>query len=517
MKIVELIYNPYVPNLKIKINNQNISEFSQLIQFFDEPIWYWKDKLFDILYDEIKEDYILYFTGTLFHQQLIDQVIKNEDHCKKIILKNYDVNINLQNRLKDLDRIYKSHNFNISKIINKFFLVYLDDSETIISNLKNLEISNSFCEIKFQIINESSLLKASNNIFISNKYSNIERISKKYINSDEPNYFIYLQNKKNRFLKFEKNNYIFESNEETLVNTIFDIMLTFPLEQILSIVISTINKNIELKGVLLQKIRKVTQIDPIVKIKYESTIEIKKSKPIKIVFIPEISKEIRLIYRSLDKEIATCDGMYIYGHNEGKTRIEVYKEGEAVPCEILYVTVIKRNRITSLLFDDDFVQIGINDIFQNKLSYFPEDADNISNIQWKVTDPSVLSLLKNGVVKAKNVGECRLICTVENVSVSCNYRVLPYLERIELNIDNPLVIERGKDLDINVSLYPVNAIDGQYSIKSLNMDIVNVIGNTLSAKKIGETEIQIENNTKRISKSIKIQVVKKKKKGKFWF
>ena len=78
-----------------------------------------------------------------------------------------------------------------------------------------------------------------------------------------------------------------------------------------------------------------------------------------------------------------------------------------------------------------------------------------------------------------------------------------------------------KDIELEISPSPKNAIDKGYQISSSDIMVINTFGTTIHPVSIGEAEVIVYNNTKTIQKSIKIKVVKKvqekssKKKG-FW-
>lgn len=62
-RMVEIEYNPYIPQLQIVIDGLQPPDFSRLIQYSDEDIWQWAHEIVDTIYAEVRDDFILSFTA----------------------------------------------------------------------------------------------------------------------------------------------------------------------------------------------------------------------------------------------------------------------------------------------------------------------------------------------------------------------------------------------------------------------------------------------------------------------
>ena len=69
--LVELQYNPYLPQLSILINGTPPSDLSRLIQYSDEDIWQWADEIMDAIYAETREKFAVYFIGMPYDADVI--------------------------------------------------------------------------------------------------------------------------------------------------------------------------------------------------------------------------------------------------------------------------------------------------------------------------------------------------------------------------------------------------------------------------------------------------------------
>ena len=262
-------------------------------------------------------------------------------------------------------------------------------------------------------------------------------------------------------------------------------------------------------------------IEPIVNIAVASEVEVGRSIKLNISLDPDTGNIPNLIYRIRDQNIASCDGMNLYGLKEGMSVIEVYKQGSSKPLFVKDFRVYKRKRITRLIFSDDNLLLGTGDSKQIKLDYYPIDADNRSQITWKSSDESIVSVNQTGKLIARSPGKCRIICTAENVSSQCMCSVLPYMEELVFDIDDDGCINLSpmQEYVLSYTCTPEDCIDRKLTITSTDNDVVNVVNETLYAKNKGNAQITIRNESRRISRTLDVVVgrnTQKEKKGGFF-
>ena len=196
----------------------------------------------------------------------------------------------------------------------------------------------------------------------------------------------------------------------------------------------------------------------------------------------------------------------------GKSTLYIYRVGESIPCSEIAFSVIKRNRIQEIIFDNQNIVVGENTYHRINFRIVPDDADNLDSIFWKSNNPQVASVDANGILKAHSPGSCDIRCFAENVSGVFRCIVKPFLEDIVLE-DDSLNIFYGQEQDLKIHLIPGNAIDGGLYISSMDMRIANVVGTKIQAVGVGNTRIIVENENHNVRKSINVTVTEQKKKG----
>ena len=259
-------------------------------------------------------------------------------------------------------------------------------------------------------------------------------------------------------------------------------------------------------------------IEPLINVNYNLPVEVGKSNRVSVSLSPPIGKTPKLVFKVRNDKIASCDGMAIYGRNAGSTVLEIYKSGEKLPFAKKEIKVIKRNRITNILLSDDSLLLGEGDRASIKSDYAPVDADNTNEIKWKSTDDSVVSVDSMGRLLAKSTGDCRIICTAENVSAQCICQVKPYLNEIIIETpleENVLHMLPLQEETLLLKTIPDNSIDGQITVDTSDYNVVNVVGHKLIDKNKVNAIITIYNKNKRFTKSFTVIVGKPKKQNIF--
>ena len=106
--LVELQYNPYVPRLKVLINGKQPSDYSRLIQYSNEDIWQWCNEILDVIYSEIRDDFVVSFTGYKSDADLLTFAAKRSPYCLGVKQQEYVVNEPLQKRLGKINQFIKN-------------------------------------------------------------------------------------------------------------------------------------------------------------------------------------------------------------------------------------------------------------------------------------------------------------------------------------------------------------------------------------------------------------------------
>ena len=97
----------------------------------------------------------------------------------------------------------------------------------------------------------------------------------------------------------------------------------------------------------------------------------------------------------------------------------------------------------------------------------------------------------------------------------CRVTVKPMLQDI-LSKENSILLQYGETHDLDIHCLPPNSLDGQQIlITSMDMRIVNVMGNKIQGIGEGTTRIVLSNQSGTIRKEISVTV--RPQKGKHWW
>lgn len=515
-RLVEIEYNPYIPQLHVIIDGLQPPEFSRLIQYSDEDIGLWAHEIVDTIYAEVRDDFILLFTGTEQDAAVIRFVCEKCKNCIGFKYNNFQISDSLPKRMGKLNQLIKKAGITTyaKTVIDATFLIppaqqqYLED-------IMSIDINNTFCAVRISTIGLKSQYEDDCNSVLFVLCENAEEGAQylKKMSIQKPAFLLVLGNS-NGVLSITRDSWVIETTKEQLFTTIFDCFIQMPL-------VSAFRKcamSIQGGNKIVKELKLIMGTEPIVNIATDKEVEVGKSIRVITTQEPEIGTIPKLIYKIRNQQIASCDGLSIYGLAEGNCVLEVYKSGSKQPFFTKNISVYKRNRITRLILSDDTLLIGVSDRKRIALDYYPSDADNIDRITWQSTDEKVLTIDASGNVCAVSPGTCRIICTAENVSAQCLCTVKPYLEDLVFDFssdeDGNIFMTPLQELVITAERIPCDCIDGELTISSTNSDVVNVANSTLYAKNSGKATITIQNSSARISRSFNVVVSKHKQQKK---
>lgn len=506
--IVELRYNPFIPRLNILIDGQHPSDFSQLIQYVDEDIIKWVFCICESVYSEIRDDYVIVFTGTESDATLLRVAAKKDPHCKSFKHIHFAIDTPVNQRMIALQKYIATNNISQYEINRIGFRLLVENSVDIDESLikSKMSITNRFC-----IVSEANQ-KCSvvyDFVIATSVRSGLSIAS----DGKKPNYsFIIVVGKQDELLDIEDNYVCYSAKQESIIQTIFTCLLSFPLTIALRNTYNSISK--EKAPVELQL---SVAVDPVVKTKLAGDLELGGTSKLITSFFPDDLQSPKLLYKVQNNTIATCNGIYVSGKAVGRTKLEVYKVGETIPVDVVDIAVIKRNRIKDLFLSQERLLLGKGDHTTLSIDYSPKDADNADKIKWESTDENVAQV-QNGRVKTIGVGCCRIICTAENVSAQCVCTVKEYLQEIIIQPtfeDNRIEMCPMEEIELSLTNIPSDSIDGELYIRSSNNDIVNHIGSKLVGKSPGNAQVQIYNSSKTVIKTLSVSVVSSKRRSNF--
>lgn len=522
-RIVEMQYNPYLPQLRILIDGYCLSDYSKLIQYTDEDIWHWQDKILADVYRELRENFSIRFIGRNCDAEIMAFRCENNPYCIDFMALPFEREVSLQTRLGKLNQILlkRKENKFVKTSINAYFIIgsELDvDREEICM----LDIRNEFCCVYPKIIDTIISFEEGEDNYLFVIADTIERAEFLMKNAKGNNpIFVIIKGERTGLHTVNESSYIYEAENEFLISVILDCFLNRPLVQALKKCFISLSETLKKD----EEVQRLMSVQPVLKVIVDEIIEIGKNYHIQLVSDLEESNSYRVEYKIQDTSIATINGNYLRGKIPGSTLLEVYYYGETCPFFVKEIRIIKRNRIKQLIMDEDSIVMGAGDQRKLYVEYFPKNADNTDTILWKSTNDSVIEIDNTGMARAVGIGNCRVICCAENVSVETICQVKPYLKDISINVPKDengiLQMKTGDEIPLHISIFPENCIDGKLVIHSSQPDIVNVANGILYGKKAGTAVVKVGNERKKQELSVRVistipEEKKEVKKKGFW-
>ena len=510
---VELINNPYTQKLRILINGEAVSEYSNLKKYMDEPFCYWCNHILDGIFEECNRgDFSLHFSSRKEELDVMQVLANSYPHCVQ-----YSSSLNvrsdtLQQRMKQLNQLIRNSNEHPHVSSKRVLFVLPESFRYLEEDLRNMEVRNSFCQInsriayyhEFPIENRSVDVT----ILLSDEKDVFEYISKLSIDAG----FGIQVNRAGvtSFLGKNANTFIYQTTDGLLFQTIFECLMLVPLLEVFRSCIATLS--FDFLRVNRESIVALQSITANVIPVPESQV-IEKGRSVRIQFQSDIAgyeinvSQLRFSYNKTG--LIRCNGFFVEGLQEGLSTLYVYKEGENDPCASVDFNIIVRNRITSLQLEESRVYIGEGDKILLNYTYLPVNADNVNLIEWHSDKADIATIDSYGNLQGIKRGSCTIRCIAEQVSASCNCIVKPHLKQITVDVTE-LEMIYGEEKLIHVKLYPEDCIDDKIVISSMDMSTVNVVGQTIKAVGLGITRVVVQNEQETVRVEIRATVMTEK-------
>ena len=153
---VELINNPYEQRLRILINGEAVSVYSNLEKYMDEPFFYWCDKILQSLYEECNNgEFSLHFSSRSEEMKVMEKLAQRFPYCGQYSSSPLIRKTPLTQRLKELNTLVKKSRSSGYRTFKKEALFIIPESlEAFRDDLEDLEVKNTYCCIRpvnFQI------------------------------------------------------------------------------------------------------------------------------------------------------------------------------------------------------------------------------------------------------------------------------------------------------------------------------------------------------------------------------
>lgn len=233
------------------------------------------------------------------------------------------------------------------------------------------------------------------------------------------------------------------------------------------------------------------------------------SAKIEIIVTPTNADRNILIYSSSDESIATIDkNGDVTGVKAGKAVILVYTPDRKKAAECFVNVVPQLIPATSISLSEESLVMKVGDEYSLEAFVLPENATD-KNVIWNSSDNSIVTVDKNGKIKAKQIGSAVISASVESgkVSAECQIIVEP-IPVISIKLSHKNVkLHVGSVIEISASLEPSNATDKTIKWSSSDNSVVTVDEGKVKGIKIGKAIVSASADDGKVTETCEVEVI----------
>ena len=274
----------------------------------------------------------------------------------------------------------------------------------------------------------------------------------------------------------------------------------------------------------LKKTCKVTVISTLEEILFDiDEVVLKKGEELRInvTYIPADATNKTLKWTSSDPKIAKVEKGVVYALSNGVVTIKA--ESSSGDC-VAECKILVNNPMKSLAFEGTLdkntgkyptLSMQCTDSMKAPIVSDPIDADELADLIWKSSDPSVLRISSDGTLTAMKIGKVTITVTSTNrLTASCDVEVTRKIYNVEQIVvsSEEYYMNPGDRINIGLTYLPIESIPDAmlYSAVSSNSGIANYDGiGSIIAYNTGTCEIVftvVNHNGTTVELTVKVSV-----------
>lgn len=522
MNEIEISINPYDSITRININNRPISPYSELAKYLKEPFYTWCDKILGAISRELNDEFNITVISRWAEAYLLKGLAKDYKECIKFKHKNLIIDMPITDRFKKLSNIYKSNKidlngkvFPINIFVSNNFIDDVINNHFRKSNIFKEEQSNVFkvldypvCDINFNVkeYKKESFKDVTDDInFIIAKSNEDAKLIYEDIKNDNVFTFILVVNDDFGVYKFN-NVFICEYENNGLINTLLELVELRWITPFYNNLLSNIKEKIHSDNIdSLTELKILSSSDYFLSVSFNKQMEVNTFAPLIIKSYPENVELPKLNFKFSKENIVSCDGKNILALAVGEVDVEVYIQGSLEPISKFHISVIQTNKIKKIELDKEIYVMGIKDILKLSYKFWPENADNQSELKWISTDNTVASVDENGNVVALNPGTCYIKIFTDDISESCLISVKPKILNINISKQD-INLYIGETTELNVEFSPKDVINNEILWETSDKNVAIFENGIIKATGIGKSIITFYTSDRSVSSSCNVSV-----------
>ena len=453
MTELTIVYDAFSGALDFRIGGRPLPGISRLAQFQKQPFAVWCPRLYEVVYDEINDDYTVVYVGRNCESRMLAFYSKGNRHCRSFTTRIPKISDSALVRLKKLHMLCQNGLMYRKQIVDIF--VVSDFSEDIVNMLfKNALPKLCYCIFKVHCYPLSEWRSQKEPFFVLLGSSSQNTETEITEEAAVENYIVKLSDY-TEFSGIFGMSYIDQARDMDFSMAIREKLEFYLFPNVLRKAMSGIILDPSHPQYLNFQI--LDKVEPITMPVFPLSIELGEKKDIQIRTIPEGSPAHDLVYRVSSEEILTISNNILEGKGTGEVIVEAYYQGQSRVIASARIVVVQRNRITSIKTSPERMDLIVGDRKSLRYSFEPKDADNTSTIRLLSRDGTIASVRENGEVLARKPGITSLIVETDNkVRGLCKVVVFPVLQEIKVSLSKN-VIKCGEYCHVETARVPAEA------------------------------------------------------------
>ena len=523
MNQVVVFYNPFLPELKISVNGKKISSYSPLMSYKHQRFEKWCNNLFSDLYREINSDYDVVCISNEFICNWLEQLSQKNPHCLSFTGEPLPVGSDIYERLSKLE-----------------MLGIEGDPDPVLVPIVNASDDDDMTSAVYEILEEQGIFEDISEegiVWSECPFANVELVScdswedtprdypcaivfcgseNDYVDvSGNVPVYVLVMGSETKFINRHGSRLYFTVDPDDIGEIITSILE----EEVLCPILSESSYNVSKEEISYMTEREkedlamICQASPICVANIPSTLDVGRAVDIHPEVYPSGCGIEWQICSSCPEVLSVEDGI-LSPNAPGVTEVSLYVGDDIYPVICETVRVCKRELISSISLFPSILYLPVGKSEKVEISVTPPNAENIREIVWESSDPSVAEVdSESGMITAKESGRCDITASTAETSCRITLYVQPDLEDVICPCSF-LELSVGEQREFRFQAVPKNAygIDLLRTISS-DKNVAEYRGGYVFGKAAGECKIYIKNSSGSISRELRISV---KKGRKFW-
>ena len=517
MNKVSVNYNPYLPELKVNVNDRRLPEYSALMKYKHRPFSEWVGVFFSEIAREVNDPYELSFVGTVWEKDILERLSEDDPLCSSFSYAFPEIADDIADRLMALQSL--GDRDPVSEVLVGIWA-------------PDRELCSSFCDMLL----ESGVFEEAENELTSDAFP-LTSISVKMAESvRELSHMslgvVFLPPEKDEeaedtikaygktltvvtasgltgFSRLEGNHFFFDTDGSDTV----DLFMNAVMEMVLPAVLSDRSYRVERKadsGLIRlseeerERLRLLTSTWKKFQIVIPGQLYVGRTLNIDT----SSEKETESLRAESENGLVRISGMSITGIRAGRDRISVFQEGDPDPVAFRDVTIIDAILVNEIrVFPKvKYIPEGIDE--QLDFQILPEDSVNVDEVKATTEDSTVAIIdLQRQMVRGLRVGKTVVRIGTPDVQTELTIIVQPHVRDIILPTGH-VSMSAGECIRWKPKMEPEDSFE-QLRIISSSPSTVEYRDGFLTAKKAGTATIMVSTLDGNLRRECRVEVGRK--------